>query len=397
MGASAVGNSVLSLVFWGFAFLRMGTTSQAAQMFGRNLPAALTTLLVQAMALSLFISFVLIALQPIITSSALYFISPSNEVKDLANSYIAIRFLSTPAFLMNLSLIGWCIGQQNTTIPMKVIISVNLLNIIFDVIFINQLGWQSDGAAWATVCAEWLGLLINLLFVYLRFGSTLKAHWPKKNKIWINIKPLLTVNADLFLRTLCLLICFAFFTAQGAQINDATLAANMLLFNIVLLTSYALDGFANAAEALIGEAIGSKNKTLFTQTSKQTLLFGITISIGISIFLFVFTVPIVKLLTTIESVQQISLTYYFWIILISITSGFAYIFDGIFIGAAKTKIMRNTVFISTFALFFPVWFIFQGQGNHGLWFALFILNFSRGLMLVFVFYWQQIKKPWIND
>ena len=146
MGASAVGNSVLSLVFWGFAFLRMGTTSQAAQMFGRQSSSALAALLVQAMALSLLISFCLIALQPIITSSALYFIAPSSEVKDLAASYIAIRFLSTPAFLINLSLIGWCIGQQNTAIPMKVIISVNILNIIFDVIFINQLGWQSDGA-----------------------------------------------------------------------------------------------------------------------------------------------------------------------------------------------------------------------------------------------------------
>ena len=401
LGAVAVGSSILTFVFWAFGFLRMGTTSLVARAFGRHDYGASTLLLLQSLILALILALLIFLLQGLFIPVALDLIGASTTVAILADSYSHIRIYSAPATLMNFALIGWFIGQQNTRAPLLIVVSQNLLNITLDFFLIMVLEMNSDGAALATVLAEYSGLLLGFFLVWKAIKPQLATL--DRNRLYRSLKhyshylELLQVNRHLFVRTASLLFTFAYFTAQGARQGDTTLAANALLFQLLLLISYGLDGFAHAAEAMVGKAVGAKSRTEFLAACKSTSLWALITALLFTSFFTLLQGQLLALFTNIPSVIGIAREYYIFIIALPILGVWGYQLDGIFIGAGKTKAMQNTMLLSVFVFFIPIWWIFWDYDNKGLWLAFCVFMLSRGLLLGAVFLYYQRSDLWFTD
>lgn len=394
LGAVAVGSSILTFLFWAFGFLRMGTTSLVARAYGRDDLSASVLLLLQSCVLACALALLLLLLQPILFSTALVLISASDEVAQLAQSYCSIRIYSAPATLMNFALIGWFIGQQNTKAPLVIVVSQNLLNILLDVLFILVMGMNSDGAALATVIAEYFGLALGITLVLISIRRQQPQVQLHKLCQPSSYYELFQVNRHLFVRTASLLFTFAFFTAQGARQSDSVLAANAILFQLLLLTSYGLDGFAHAAEALIGKAIGGRDSRSFIAACKGTTVWALITALGFTVFFIVMQNTLLSLFTDIEDISAIAQSHYIWIIALPLIGVWSYQLDGIFIGAGKTSAMQNAMLLSVFTVFLPFWWLFQDFGNAGLWLAFSCFMFSRGVFLAAVFIFYQRRGAW---
>ena len=196
---------------------------------------------------------------------------------------------------------------------------------------------------------------------------------------------MLTINSNIFIRTWCLIFAFAFFTAQGARLGETILAANAVLLNFQTFMAYALDGFAHAAEALVGRAVGEKNRILLHDSIKVAATWSLAIASGFTLFYELFGTTVVDLLTGLQQVRQTAYPYLPWMIAMPIVAFVCYLFDGIFIGAMLTRQMRNTMLFSLFGCYLPAWYLSQGWGNHGLWLAMTVFMAARGLSMSWVF------------
>ncbi len=381
LGAVAIGASILSFVFWGFGFLRMGTTSLVARAHGRHDKEASNTLLLQAGIVAVAIGVMLILLQSPLLKLALYLMGPPSSIAEPAAAYSSIRIYSAPAILLNLTLIGWFIGMQNTRAPLIMLVTTNAINIVLDAWFILLLGMGSNGAALASAIAECCGTMIG---IYLVLNShLLEASFINRQKIQqlAGYMDLLKVNGHLFLRTALLLFTFAFFNSKSSQLGEATLAANAILFQLLLLVSYGLDGFAHASEALVGKAVGAKDQWQFKRALATTGFWSLLLSVIFSA-VFLFGQPvIVTVFTDIVEVASELHHIYAWILVLPLVSVWAYWLDGVYIGAGATRTMLVSMFISCSLIFFPLWWLLQDWGNHGLWIAFTGFNLARGLSL----------------
>ncbi len=384
LGAVAIGANIFTFIFWGFGFLRMGTTGLVAQAFGKNEPLQL--IFSQALLLAIGIGLVLIITQSYLFHAALYLIQGSEEVTELARRYCEIRIYAAPATLTNYVLIGCLIGTQNGRAPLIILLSANSINIVLDLLFVVGFGWQSDGVAWATLIAEYSSAVIGLILIKRNL-------WLNKWTVTLNeildfprYRQLLLVNRHLFIRTISLLFAFAFFTAQGAQHSDLIVAVNAVLLTFLMLISNGLDGFANATEALVGEAIGQKNQHQFDSIIKVAALWSFIAATAFSVFFWLFGSSIIQMLSTIPDVIQLANQYMIWVIFLPLIAMPSYLFDGIFIGATRTREMQNTMLLATFAVFIPMWWVTQAWGNHGLWLALTLFLLFRGASLGYLYY-----------
>ncbi|WP_024461876.1 MATE family efflux transporter [Marinimicrobium sp. LS-A18] len=395
LGAVSLGASVLTLLFWSFGFLRMGTTSVAARATGAEDHDAIRLVLAQSLILALGLALPIIALGPWLIPTALGWMGASPEVAALAQSYGQIRLWGAPASLMNFALIGWFIGRQDTRRPLMILLSTNLLNILLDALLILGLGMKSDGAAWASVLAEYGGLLVGLglLRHHLRRlpGQLDRLHLRQ----WHAYRALLQVNRHLFVRTLCLLLVFAFFAAQGARLGDQILAANAVLLQFLMLTSYALDGFAHAAEALAGRAVGARQADALRQTVRLTTLWALACAALISLVFIAGAPWWPGLFTSLEPVLEQVRAHYLWICLVPLVGVWGYQLDGVYLGSGRTAIMQYSVVGSALVVFLPLWWWLQPLGNHGLWLAFLAFNGARGISLGAVYYYLNRRRRWL--
>ncbi len=389
LGAVAIGANIFSFIFWGFGFLRMGTTGLAAQAFGgqqkNDNSYPLQLVFSQALMLAMAIGLLLIMTQALLFQLALYLINGSDEVTELARRYCEIRIYGAPATLAHYVLIGWLIGTQNSRGPLIILVAANGINIVLDYWFVMGLGWKSDGVAWATLIAEYSSAAIGFAIV---MRSQWLKQWHVKTRVLFNLqryRRLLLVNKHLFVRTISLLFTFAFFTSQGAQQSDLVLAVNAVLLTFLLLISNGLDGFANAAEALVGEAVGQKNIIYFKQVVKVSSIWSLITACLFSVAFWLLGADIIQLLSNIPEVVTLAKEYFVWVILLPIIAMPSYLFDGIFIGAIRSREMQNTMLMATFLVFLPVWWLSQGWGNHGLWLALTLFLLFRGCSLGYIY------------
>ena len=385
LGGVAVGSTIITLILWMLGFLRMATTGLVAQSYGAGDTQTQYKLLLQAGSLALILGVSAVILQLPILNGALSLTDASAEVERYCREYFNIRIWSTPFALLNLVLLGWLLGRQQPKAAMWQLIVANLANVGLDLLFVLGLGWGVKGAALASVFADIAGFLVAFTMVYKQIQLTGEFNFPRLYKS-LNLnsyRKLLSLNADIFVRSLCLQISFAFMTFQGAGLGDNTVAANAVLLNLLLLISYGLDGIAYYAEAEVGRAYGQKNRTLMRQSVTLAWLWS-AISAILFTLLFAFGgESIIGLLTSIDDVRIVANEYLFWIVLLPLLSFGSYLFDGVYIGAAKGKIMRNSMIISTFGIFFPVWFLLQDSGNHALWAAMSAFMLARSLTLTF--------------
>ncbi len=392
----AIGSNIFTFIFWAFGFLRMGTTGLIAQAYGKQDPSDLLRTLIQSIGLALLIGIVIIANQAWLIPTAITLMDGSQQTQALATAYCDIRIWGAPATLIQYALIGTYIGLQKPKASLVILIGINLLNIIFDLWFVVLLEWNVTGVALATVLAEYIGVLISLGYLYYYFSSqsfTRSSTWSFKTLInRDDLSRFFSVNGDIFIRTCCLLFVFAFFTSQGAKQGDVILAANAVLLTFLLLISNTLDGFANAAEAKIGEFVGKiKNEAFHLKRKdvKQQLInfvrsalqWCVGFTAMLMLIFYLSGSSIIASLTNINDVQETANQYLTWLMLMPALSCLSYLYDGVFVGATQTRPMRNIMITCLFGIFLPLWMFTQPYGNHGLWFSFSVFMLSRSVLM----------------
>ncbi len=385
IGAVGVGAVVFSFTYFVFNFLRMGTTAPTAQAVGANDWAEVRAMLGRAWFLALSIGGGLILLQIPIVTFAFWIVEASGEVETLGEKYFLIRIWAAPAALSTYTIIGWFYGMQEARIPLVLQVGINVINILLDLLFVFGLGWGVEGVAAASLIAEYAGLGFAIYFV----RRQLRNLPPAKGKVRVfdfaKMKRILTFNSFIFLRTLCVVSGSAIFMTQGAKLGDVPLAANHVLYNFLLITSFGLDGLANAAEALIGEATGRRDRSAFDRAAKSVLLWSGVVGVINFLIYWIFGAAIVALLTDIEAVRAAAGTYLPWAIVMPLVSVWAYTFDGIFLGAGRARTMLASMLVS-FAFYMTAMFtLLPSYDNHALWLALNVFLGFRGLTLLLLY------------
>ncbi|MEE4464058.1 MATE family efflux transporter [Azotobacter chroococcum] len=380
LGAVAVGGSLFTLLAWAFGFLRMGTTGFAAQACGRADGAALRQVLLQGLLLAAAFALLLSLLALPFGDFALGLMRPSAALDALSREYFHIRLFGLPAVLASYSLIGWLLGTQNARAPLAMLLLTSLGNVALDLWFVLGLDWGVAGAARASVLAEWSGALLGLILA----RRALRRHpgrlpWDALRR-WASWRPLLAVNRDIFLRSLLLQLVFFLITVQGARLGDATVAANALLLNGLLLTAHALDGLAHAVEALCGHAIGRRDRAALQRALAVAGLWSLLASLGFALFFLSGGALFIRLQTDIPAVRELAEAYLPYLAALPLIAVWSYLLDGLFIGATRAREMRDAMLLAV-ALALPLAWLLQGFGNHGLWLAFLAFMALRALAM----------------
>jgi MATE family multidrug resistance protein len=382
LNAIAVGGTIFSFVYMSFSFLRMTTTGFVAQAYGQNKTVEELLIFNRSLLLAFTIALILLIFQIPTGKIAIALLGANESVSLYALEYFHIRIFAAPATLGLYAVIGWFIGRQDTKTPLLLALIINIGNVLFNLYFVFVMGLKSDGVAWGTLIAQYTGFIIGIAILLYRSRDNWKYLSKKALLNIIELKYFFNVNRDIFIRTVLLLLALTFFTATSARMGEEILAVNTLLFQFFLLFSYFIDGFANAAEALVGKYWGAKKMSGLKPLIKKIFSWGIGISFPFSLIYFVFGSEILKTITDIPSVIDASKPYMIWIGLLPLLSFAAFVWDGVYVGVTAAKAMRNSMLVSTLLVYLPLYFVLQPfYGNHGLWMAFLAFLFSRGLYL----------------
>lgn len=383
LGAVAIGATIFTFLYMGMNFLRMGTTGITAQRFGANDNAGLRASLGQALIVGLVIATALIVLQVPLGSLALSLLGGDAETQRYVAEYFFIRIWSAPATLANFAMIGWFIGLQNARVPLLIFLTINITNIVLDLLFVLVMDMKVDGVALASVIAEYSGLIVGGWFIQSALRQR-SGRWPIGRLTELSAyRAFFAVNANLFLRSMVLMFTLAFVTAQSARLGGLVLAANAILLNFQHLTAFGLDGFAHAAEALVGKAIGEKRHDALQQAVRLTLKWSLLFAAGIAALYTLAGPLIIAVLTDLQDVRDTAIRYLPWMIASPLVSVWCFLYDGVYIGATRAKEMRDIMMFSTIAVFLPAWYLLQPLGNDGLWLAFLLFMASRGIGMHF--------------
>ena len=380
IGAIALGTTIFNFLYWGFAFLRMGTTGITAQAYGaRNLSESILSLS-RALVVALIGSALILILQKPIEMLSFWLIKSEESVESIAKSYFYIRVWAAPATIGLYALNGWFIGMQNAKTPMLIAITGNIINIALSAYFVYGMQLDARGVALGTLIAQYCSLFLAFFFIFRNYKRLFK-YWSAKGMMKVQeLKHFFIVNKDIFIRTLCIIFVFTFFTTESASVNKDILAVNSLLLQFLFIFSYFMDGFAFAAEALVGKFIGANNSKNLATVIRLLFIWGIGISILFTAAYGLFGIEILSLLTDVKSTIEIAREYLKWVILLPILSFASFLMDGIFIGATASTYMRKTMMAATILIFIPLYYSLNGiLENHGLWIAMLGFMFTRGL------------------
>jgi MATE family multidrug resistance protein len=382
LGAVAVGALIFNFLYWGFGFLRMGTTGFAAQAHGADDTAEMVATLWRAMIAAVVIGAGLLVLQGLVIEGAMALMAASPEVDAHSRAYFTIRIWSAPAALANYVVLGWFLGMQNARAGLIIQVFINVLNIVLDLVFVVWLGMAVEGVAAATVIAEYAGLGLGLVMLRGALAKLGRAaiDWRRVLEP-ARMRHMIAVNRDIFLRTLCLITAFAYLTIQGARMGDVILAANAVLLNMVTFMAYALDGFANAAQALVGRAVGERSKTDYRGVVRASTIWALGFAAAFSLVYAAAGSSIIDGITTLPEVRAAARDALPWMILAPLVSVWGYQLDGIFIGAMQTREMRNAMVLSLIVYLIAVEVFRPLYGNHGIWLSFTLFMVARGLTL----------------
>jgi MATE family multidrug resistance protein len=407
LGGSTVGAMIITFVTWLCGFLRMSTTGLTAQALGQQDNQESLLVLLRGLLVAGVVGGTLILLQSFYLDLSLGLAGGSEKIQFYAKQYCDIRIWGLPAALSNLVILGWLLGNHKAKAVMWLLIATNLINLSLDLLFVLVFNWQVQGVASATLIAEYSGVILGL--TYIVYDKNKKKQRTVRRLCNVILSKIIQVkeelleksslvhyfklNRDILIRTLCLEVCFVFITFQGARLGDSVIATNAILMNFVLLISFGLDGIANATEVLVGKAQGQKNIKQRNFVVKIALFWTGLFALSYSLLFAIAGEFFVGLLTDIPDVVISTKQYIHWIIILPILGCWCYLFDGVFVGLMKTKAMRNSMIIATFGCFFPMWWLFQSFGNHGLWAAFSVFLLVRGLSLAWHYYRVIEKQP----
>ncbi|TXS93697.1 MATE family efflux transporter [Parahaliea maris] len=381
LGAVAIGGALLSFLYWGFGFLRMGTTGLVARAEGAGNTEEGVVVLARSTVLALGIAALIICLHPLLLGVGFALMNPAPEILPLAESYARLRLFSAPAVLTTYAVVGWCIGRQDTRRPLLIVVTTNILNILLDFVLVLGMGMNSDGAALATVIAEYCGLALALWLVWRAHPTPAWGRLGAQLRRVGGYRALLRSNWHLFIRTICLLAAFAFFTAAGDKLGADILAANALMLQLLMFCAHALDGFAFAAEGLSGQLLGADDSAGFRASVARCARWCGFTAVGLTLMLLAGWGVLPAWLTSLPAVRAAMTAHWPWLLLMPLAAGPSYLLDGVFIGTAETRPMMVSMLLSTLLVYLPLWFLTRGWGNHGLWLAFVAFNAARGATL----------------
>ena len=380
LGAVGIGAVILTTLYWCFGFLRMTTSGLAAQAQGAGDRAEVSAVLIRALLLATVAGLVLIAAQGLLFGAAFRIAPASAKVEALAHSYLGVRIWGAPATIALYALTGWLIGLGRTRGVLALQLVQNGVNIVLSVWFVIGLGWGVPGVAVATLIAEAIGLLLGLWLAREAFGAALRPALARLRDTHA-VRLMFGASRDILLRTVILQLSFTSFVFLGARFGDVTLAANQVLLQFLQITAFGLDGFAFAAEALIGQAVGARNKAEVRRASRMAMQWGFGGAAALALAFAATGGMLIDLMTTAPEVRAAARAWLPWLVAAPLVGVAGWIYDGIFIGAMLTQAMLRAMALSVaiygaaLALLVPVF------GNHGLWAALMVLLVARGLTM----------------
>ena len=382
LGGVALGGLFFSFVFWGFGFLRMGTTGLVAQAFGANDPAGVRSNVVRALLLAFVIGIVVLSLQTPLIGYTLRVIGGSAEVQQQARLYSQARIWAAPLALGNYVVLGWLLGTQRVRLALVTQVFINLVNIGAVLLYVYVFDWGIAGIGAATATADTLGFVLGAALLWQLRPRGIEALDRASLVDRVALRRLVAINRDIFVRTLCLLGAFGWFAHLGARQSDTTLAANALLLNFQTFMAYGLDGFAHAAEALVGAAIGARDRDAFRQAVKVTMLWSALGALGFAVAYWVAGTWIIERLTDQAAVRAAAEAYLPWAALSPVVSVWGFLLDGVFIGATRTHELMKAMAVSLTVFVAASWGLMVPYGNHGLWVALLVFMAARGVTLM---------------
>lgn len=385
IGAISVGSMIFNLIYWNFGFLRMGTSGITAQAYGSRDFQLAGIMLVRAVSLALLIALLVIMLQYPLQWIALTLIAPSAEVHYLAQRYFYICVWNAPAILSMMAIKGWFLGMQDSTRPMYISIVVNVANIVVSLVAVFVLGIGFIGIAIGTVMASYIGLFIAVTFIVQRHGAIFRGFsWREALRLG-DMRRFFSVNRDIFVRSVCLMLVTLFFTAQGARSGDVTLAANTIMMQLFIMFSYFMDGFAFAGEALVGRYTGADDTKNRSRCIRLLFGWGFIVASAFTLAYALGLDFIFKLLTDDKAVITTAMGYYWWCVAIPFAGVAAFVWDGVYIGMTATRGMLIAV-AGASASYFMLYFLLPGSpDNNRLWLAFITYLAMRGCIQTVLF------------
>lgn len=380
IGAVGIGAIILSAIYWIFGFLRMGTTGLTSQALGAEDQGEADALLSRSLMIGVAGGLALIMLQWPVFAAAFAISPASAEVETLARQYMAIRVWSAPAAIAVFGIMGWLIGAERTRAVLAVQVWMNGLNVVLDFIFVLGLGWGVPGVAIATFIAEWSGLALGLWLCRDAFARPYWRNWPRVLDR-ARLLRMAAVNRDIMIRSLCLEAIFVSFLFFGASFGDVPLAANQILLQFLHVTAYGLDGFAFAAETLVGNAMGRRDPTRLRRAALLSSAWAVGIVTLVAAAIALAGPAIIDLMTTAAGVRAAAKELLPWMVAAPLLGIFPWMLDGIFVGATRGADMRNMAAVSALIYFAAVWALVPTFGNDGLWGALLVSFVARAATL----------------
>ena len=380
IGAVGLGSVILASIYWIFSFLRMGTTGLVSQARGAGEAAETGALLTRALFLGAAAGLVFVAGQAAIFHGAFLLAPASPEVEGLARTYLGIRIWSAPAAISIYALTGWLIAMERARGVLALQLVMNGVNVVLDLVFVLGFGWGVAGVAAATLIAEWSGLAVGLWLCRSAFTG---AQWRDWARVFDpeRLRRMAAVNRDILIRSVVLQASFTSFLFFGAGLGDVTLAANQVLLQFLAIGAYALDGFAFAAEALIGQTLGSRARGDLRRAALMTSEWGVGTALLLALAFLVLGPWLIDLMTTSPEVRTAARLYLPWLAAAPLVGIAAWMLDGIFIGATETRALRNAMILAVAVYALSLAILLPRFGNHGLWASLMILNVARGVTL----------------
>ncbi|MCP4437949.1 MAG: MATE family efflux transporter [Aureispira sp.] len=386
IGAVGIAAMFFNFIYWNFGFLRMGTTGITAQAYGKKDSTQIIHTLSRASLVAMLLTSIVLIFQYPIFQLCTSFFESSDDQLLLVQEYFNIRIWDAPATIGLVVFMGWFFGMQNAIYPLILTISINIINISTSFVFVYHWDMGVAGVAYGTVIAQYMGLLFAIGLFLFKYRYLLKEF---NKKTWLALETLvafLNINKDIFIRTFCLSLAFAFFYRQSNQLDATILAVNIVLMQFLSWMSFGVDGFAFAAESLVGKYHGAKQPKKLQKAIKLSFVWGMFFALLYSLSYWLFGNSILSIFTDQEAILTEAQTFLFWMWIYPILGTPCYIWDGIFVGLTASKAMRNSMFLAITTYFLSYYWLVDYWGNHGLWLALLLFLVARGLFQSVLYY-----------
>lgn len=380
IGAVGVGSMIFNFVYWNFGFLRMGSTGLTAQAYGRNDRMEMATVLGRAAIVAMVLAAGILMLQRPFGALSFVLLDVQPQQASLVADYFYLRVWAAPATLALYGLMGWFFGMQNAVYPLLITVVSNVINIVLSVYFVRELGMEARGVALGTVIAQYAGMALAVGLIAWRYPWVWGSMKRSAITQWEALQHFLRVNGDIFLRTLCLTLAFGFFYNRSNQAGEMALAANVILLQFLNWMSYGVDGFAYAAESLVGKYFGAEDPQRTRRAIRLSFLWGMGLAGGYALLYGLGGDWLLRVFTNQQDVINATSPLLFWMVLFPLLATPCYIWDGVFVGMTASRSMRNTMLLAFAGYLLLYYLVGQHYGNHGLWLSLLLFMVLRGLI-----------------